>query len=111
MAYSTQTDGSCRPGTVAKAKQGKSPVDPGPEEQQDIQRLNTILARSDIRDGELWLYYFSIGGSADEYEVEEHLHGLTSLPKLERELLEYAAHEINTDQPQLTARDEPTSAS
>lgn len=86
-------------------------MDPGPEEQQDIQRLNTILARSDIRDGELWLHYFSIGGSADEYEVEEHLHGLTSLPRLERELLEYAAHEINTDQPQLTARDEPTSAS
>ncbi|MET4147189.1 hypothetical protein [Arthrobacter sp. UYCo732] len=65
------------------------------EEQQDIQVLNTVLSRSHIRVGELWLHYYSIGGMATQGEVEAHVNGLMSLPQLERKLLQLAAEEIN----------------
>ncbi|GAA2173037.1 hypothetical protein GCM10009784_05830 [Arthrobacter parietis] len=66
-------------------------------EPEQRQGLSEVLARADITTGELWLRYFSIGGSAGEYEVDAYLQSLISLPKLERDLLAMAANELCAD--------------
>ncbi|WP_164200346.1 hypothetical protein [[Micrococcus luteus] ATCC 49442] len=63
-------------------------------EHHDIQFLNTVLTRWDIRIGELWLQYFGLGGAASEFDIEAHLQALISLPHCERQLLQMAAEEI-----------------
>ena len=57
--------------------------------------LKTALAAARISEHGLWMRYFSIGGSAGEYEVQAYLRGMLSLPVLERDLLAMAANELS----------------
>ncbi|MEV7607347.1 hypothetical protein AB0N65_18090 [Paenarthrobacter sp. NPDC089322] len=57
--------------------------------------LLRVLTAADISTESLWLYYFSIGGSVSEYEVEAYVQGIFSLPELERDLLALAANELS----------------
>jgi hypothetical protein len=74
-----------------------------PYEPMQRRQLRAALKASDITPGELWLNYFSIGGSVGEYEVEAYLQGLLSLPKVQRDLLAMAANELIDATPRLHA--------
>lgn len=67
-------------------------------EPEQRSRLQAALSAAQISTGDLWLYYFGIGGSVGEYEVEAYLQGLLSLPELQRDLLAMAANELFTGQ-------------
>ncbi|MCO4255080.1 hypothetical protein [Pseudarthrobacter cellobiosi] len=68
-------------------------------EPEQRRRLQAALAAAQVSTGDLWLYYFGIGGSVGEYEVEAYMQGLLSLPELQRDLLAMAANELSSDQP------------
>ena len=74
-----------------------------PYEPVQRRQLRAALKASDITPGELWLNYFSIGGSVGEYEVEAYLQGLLSLPQAQRDLLAMAANELIDATPRLRA--------
>jgi hypothetical protein len=68
-----------------------------PHEQE--QRAMTLAA---IREAgftvtDVWTYYFSLGGGADEYEVDAYLHGMMSLTSLQCDLLAHAVNEMIDD--------------
>lgn len=67
-------------------------------EPEQRRRLQAAMKAAQIGTGDLWLYYFGIGGSVGEYEVEAYLQGLLSLPELQRDLLAMAANELSSDQ-------------
>ncbi|MGY4544061.1 hypothetical protein ACVWY0_004004 [Arthrobacter sp. UYNi723] len=67
-------------------------------EPEQRRRLQAALAAAQVSTGDLWLYYFGIGGSVGEYEVEAYLQGLLSLPELQQDLLAMAANELFNDQ-------------
>lgn len=56
--------------------------------------LHDALGRAEIDLGQLWLYYFGLGGEADELEVDAYLHHSMVLPRLQRDLLAHAANEL-----------------
>jgi hypothetical protein len=62
-------------------------------------KLQAALTRANISTAELWLHYFSIGGSVGEYEVEAYLEGMFALPILQRDLLAMAANELFNHSP------------
>lgn len=74
-----------------------------PNEPAQRRQLREALKAADITRGELWLNYFSIGGSVGEYEVEAYLQGLLSLPPIQRDLLAMAANELIEALPRLYA--------
>ncbi|MEZ2391731.1 hypothetical protein AB6813_19700 [bacterium RCC_150] len=74
-----------------------------PYEPTQRRQLRAALKASDISPGELWLNYFSMGGSVGEYEVEAYLQGLVSLPEAQRDLLAMAANELIDATPRLRA--------
>ncbi|MDR6505065.1 hypothetical protein [Arthrobacter oryzae] len=74
-----------------------------PNEPEQRRKLRDALKAADITRGELWLNYFSIGGSVGEYEVEAYLQGLLSLPPIQRDLLAMAANELIEALPRLYA--------
>lgn len=63
---------------------------------EDMQRrlLDAAVRHSRLPLNQLWLYYFSIGGSAGEYEIEAFLNASYSLPPMERDLLAHAVNEM-----------------
>ncbi|WP_255769280.1 hypothetical protein [Pseudarthrobacter sulfonivorans] len=63
-------------------------------EPEQRRRLQAALTAAQVTTGDLWLYYFGIGGSVGEYEVEAYMQGLLSLPQLQRDLLAMAANEL-----------------
>jgi hypothetical protein len=67
-------------------------------EPEQRRRLQAALKAARVSTGDLWLYYFGIGGSVGGYEVEAYLQGLLSLPELQRDLLAMAANELSSDQ-------------
>ncbi|WP_457963443.1 hypothetical protein M1E17_18700 [Arthrobacter sp. D1-29] len=74
-----------------------------PHEPEQSRRLREALKASDLGIGELWLNYFSLGGSVGEYEVEAYLQGLLSLPPIERDLLAMAGNELIDKAPRIHA--------
>lgn len=78
---------------------GTSPDLPAEFEPRQSGLLRTALSSSDISVSELWLRYFSIGGTAGEYEVEAYVHSLLSLPVIQRDLLAQAANELIDELP------------
>ena len=70
-----------------------------PHEPQQQAMLRAAVRAARIRVGDLWLHYFSIGGTVGEYEVDAYLQGLLSLPVLQRDLLAMAANELITAMP------------
>jgi hypothetical protein len=63
-------------------------------EPQQRAMLRSAMQAAGISTADLWLHYFSLGGSAGEYEVEAYLQGLLSLPEIQRDLLAMAANEL-----------------
>jgi hypothetical protein len=85
---------------MTKAEQG------GPEpsarlEQEQSRLLRKALNRAGIRHGDLWLRYFSIGGTVGEYEVDAYIQSLMSLPPDQRDLIAHAANELIDEFPPL----------
>jgi hypothetical protein len=74
-----------------------------PHEPEQRGRLSDALHAADIDIAELWLRYFSMSGSAGEYEVHAYVQGLISLPATQRDLLAMAANEIIDETPPLRA--------
>jgi hypothetical protein len=70
-----------------------------PHEPEQRSQLKDALSAADITVGELWLRYFSMSGSAGEYEVHAYLQGLISLPVTQRDLLALACNEIIGETP------------
>lgn len=62
-----------------------------------------VLRRAQIGIGEVWLYYFGIGGDAGELEVDAYLHHALQLPRLQRDILAHAANEIIGNNPHFRA--------
>lgn len=77
-------------------------------EPEQRRRLRAAIDSAGINIGKLWLYYFSIGGSVGEYEVEAYLQGMLSIPELERNLLAMAANDLlnNSGEPRAPYSDE-----
>jgi hypothetical protein len=64
-------------------------------ESDDLQlkQLRRALPLAGLTVGELWLRYFSIGGSAGQFEIEAYLFAAHALPTLERDLVAHAINE------------------
>ena len=56
--------------------------------------LHQALERAAIGHRRLWVRYLSLGGTADELEVEAYLHQCLDLPTRERDLLAWAANTL-----------------
>jgi hypothetical protein len=67
------------------------------KEPEQRRGLQAALTAAQVTTGELWLYYFGIGGAVGEYEAEAYMQGLLSLPQLQRDLLAMAANELFAD--------------
>lgn len=65
----------------------------GKDEDEQRLRFEEMLRNADLRVEELWLRYFSIGGSAGQFEVEAYIHGAIALPALQRDILAHALNE------------------
>ncbi|WP_309117343.1 PP2C family protein-serine/threonine phosphatase [Saccharothrix sp.] len=63
--------------------------------------LTQALQRAELSTEELWLRYFGLGGEAGFLDVDAYVHGLGSLPPLERDVL---AHAVNERLDELTHR-------
>lgn len=63
--------------------------------------LAAAIRAAYISPGDLWLKYFSLGGTVGEYEVAAYLQGMLSLPDLQRDLLAHAVNELIDDIPPL----------
>lgn len=74
-----------------------------PHEPEQRSQLNDALRAADITVADLWLRYFSMSGTAGEYEVHAYVQGLISLPVTQRDLLALAANEIIDETPPLRA--------
>ena len=61
---------------------------------EQARRLRATMVAAGIDRGQLWLYYFSIGGDVGEFELDAYLHHSLGLPRLQRDLLAQAANEI-----------------
>jgi hypothetical protein len=70
-------------------------------EQEQSRLLRQALLRSGLKHGDLWLRYFSIGGTVGEYEVDAYIQSLLSLPPGQRDLLAHAANELIDELPPL----------
>ncbi len=55
--------------------------------------LGLAYKRANLTLQEMWLHYFALGGTADIVELEAYLHGLLSLPPLQRDILAHALNE------------------
>ncbi|WP_459344359.1 hypothetical protein [Arthrobacter sp. MDT3-44] len=55
------------------------------------------MQRANITAGELWLYYISMGGSTDEFEINAYLHGMMRLPAIDRDMLSQSVNELYDD--------------
>jgi hypothetical protein len=81
-----------------------------PHEPRQRAMLRSAIQAAGISIGDLWLHYFSLGGSTGEYEVEAYLQGLLALPETQRDLLAMAANELidNIPRPRAPYADELT---
>lgn len=71
--------------------------------QAQAQLLSRAIDQAGLRAGDVWLYYFSIGGNVGELEMEAYLHHAMPLPPLERDLLAHAVNEMIDHRPMLYA--------
>ncbi|MUK00711.1 hypothetical protein GM708_01425 [Vibrio cholerae] len=63
---------------------------------EDTQRrqIGRAMAQAGLTLPEVWLYYFSITGTVDEYEVDAYLNQMIVLPALECDKLAHAINEL-----------------
>ncbi|MCU1634451.1 MAG: hypothetical protein JWM61_3103 [Micrococcaceae bacterium] len=69
----------------------------------DRQRQMTCLAirAADLDVQSIWVRYFGVTGSVDEYELDAYLNGLIVLPPLECDLIAVAVNELIDEIPPL----------
>lgn len=65
---------------------------------EQARQLLATMRAANIDQGRLWLYFFSIGGSISEFEMDAFLHQSLVLPRLQRDLLAQAANELLAEQ-------------
>ncbi|BBE21365.1 hypothetical protein MN0502_02480 [Arthrobacter sp. MN05-02] len=70
-------------------------------------RTANAMRRADLTIDDVWLRYFSMGGTADGVAVASYLHGLIMLDALQRDLLTYAVEELTTSSPPGRKPDRP----
>ncbi|WP_103353573.1 PP2C family protein-serine/threonine phosphatase [Amycolatopsis sp. CA-128772] len=63
-----------------------------PEDEQRRQ-IAACFARSDLTLEQLWMRYFALGGSLSLIELDSYLNGLTTLPRVDRDMLAHAVNE------------------
>jgi hypothetical protein len=63
-----------------------------PEDQQQ-RSLAACYARSHLTPEQLWMRYFALGGSQSLLELDAYLNGLTTLPRVDRDMLAHAVNE------------------
>ncbi|MEV4052361.1 PP2C family protein-serine/threonine phosphatase [Amycolatopsis sp. NPDC049688] len=63
-----------------------------PEEEQR-RRIAACFTRSDLTLEQLWMRYFALGGSLSLIELDAYLNGLTTLPRVDRDMLAHAVNE------------------
>jgi hypothetical protein len=63
-----------------------------PEDQQQ-RLLAACYARSHLTPEQLWMRYFALGGSQSLLELDAYLNGLTTLPRVDRDMLAHAVNE------------------
>lgn len=70
-----------------------------------IQQWTAVQAThaADLTAFDVWMYYVSIGGQQDGFEVTSYLAGLTDLPPLERDLIAHAINELIAEKDQVDA--------
>jgi hypothetical protein len=71
----------------------------GNPEKQQAKLLHAAMHQAGISTGDLWLRYFSLGGSAGEYETDAYVQGIFPLPEVQRDLLAQAANELIDELP------------
>ncbi|MCH8566295.1 hypothetical protein LTH96_11280 [Nesterenkonia sp. LB17] len=69
------------------------PSSAGRDESQR-QNLGRAVRHSALPLKRLWLHYFSMGGTAGEYELNAYIHSLYSLPEFQQDILAQAANEM-----------------
>jgi hypothetical protein len=69
------------------------------DRQRQLIRVAIRAADLDLQD--VWVRYFGLAGSADEYEMDAYLHGLIFLPLLECDLIAEAVNELIDEIPPL----------
>lgn len=67
--------------------------DDGPIAARQQRSLAAAWPRTQLSVEELWSRYFALGGDAGPLEVDAYLHGLATLPALQRDLLAHAVNE------------------
>jgi hypothetical protein len=60
---------------------------------QQRDQLAQIVLQEDLELAEVWICYFSIGGTADEEQVARYAVGELELPQLQRDLISIALRE------------------
>lgn len=58
------------------------------------QLLARAVRHSNLALKELWLHYFSLGGTAGEYEVDAYINASYSFPTLQHDILAQAVNEM-----------------
>lgn len=65
---------------------------------QQAWSLRRSITRAQISLDQLWAHYISLGGDAARFDVDAYLQRSLHLPRFPRNLLDYAAQELITDQ-------------
>lgn len=71
---------------------GEPPVSGEAETQRHT--LGRAVRHSALPVNELWVRYFTMGGTAGEYEIDAYINASYALPALERDILAQATNEM-----------------
>jgi hypothetical protein len=65
------------------------------------QLICVAIRTADLDPQDIWVRYFGLAGSADEFEMDAYLNGLIVLPPLECDLIAEAVNELIDEIPPL----------
>lgn len=61
--------------------------------------LAKAVRHSKLRLPDVWFYYFSLGGTAGEYEIDAYINASYFLPPIQHDILAQAVNEMIDDLP------------
>ncbi len=70
-------------------------------EDRQRRQIGRAMTQAGLTLPEVWLYYFSITGTVDEYEVDAYLNQMIVLPASECDKLAHAVNELIDEIPPL----------
>lgn len=74
--------------------------DPTPSvEDKHCRQIRRAMTQAGLSLPEVWLQYFSITGTVDEYEVDAYLNQMIVLPVIECDKLAHAINELIDEMP------------